>query len=54
MILEISIIPHCIDSGSVTQHLWGAFFAPIFTGKRKRKIMKTVKGSKRQTIRHRI
>ena len=23
---------------------WGAFFAPIFTEKRKRKIMKTVKG----------
>ena len=27
-----------------SQHLWGAFFAPIFTEKRKRKIMKTVKG----------
>ena len=44
MILDISIVPHCIDSRSVTQHLLGAFFAPIFTEKRKRKIMKTVKG----------
>lgn len=44
MILNISSVPHCIDSGSMTQHLWGAFFCAHFYKEKEKKIMKTIKG----------